>query len=120
MRLRLLADENIDGQIVRLLVDQDVFWVAKECPGILDPAVMALALARDRTLVTADKLLAERFARSREHSHLGLIFLRLAGMAEAAKAQRLLNCMHGKSTFAFVHLVIKKRTMRERSLPLEK
>jgi hypothetical protein len=55
--MRLLADENVPGPLVRALVESgcDVAWVRTVSPGVSDPEVLALAMQEKRILLTFDK-----------------------------------------------------------------
>ena len=55
--MRLLADENLPGGVVRALRDacRDVAWIRTSAPGINDDAVLSLARAEGRVLITFDK-----------------------------------------------------------------
>ena len=66
--MRLLADEGVDAAIVaRLRFDgYDVVYVAELSPGITDDAVLELANAEERILMTADKDFGELVFRLRQ------------------------------------------------------
>jgi predicted nuclease of predicted toxin-antitoxin system len=65
--VRLLADEGVDAAIVaRLRFDgHDLVYVAELSPGITDDAVLELANADERILMTADKDFGELVFRLR-------------------------------------------------------
>jgi hypothetical protein len=65
--VKLLADEGVDAAIVtRLRSDgHDVVYVAELSPGITDEAVLELANANERILVTTDKDFGELVFRLR-------------------------------------------------------
>lgn len=86
--MRLLADEGVDAQIVARLRDEghDVAYVAELTPGISDDAVLDLANAEARVLLTTDKDFGELVFRLRRLP-MGVLFLRLAGLGSMAKAE---------------------------------
>jgi predicted nuclease of predicted toxin-antitoxin system len=59
--MRLLADENVPGPLVRALVAGgcDVEWIRITSPGISDAEVLTRAVATERILLTFDKDLGE-------------------------------------------------------------
>lgn len=57
MNLLILADEGLNGNIVRELRDNgfEVDWIMEIEPGLSDEEVIELAKERQRTLITEDK-----------------------------------------------------------------
>lgn len=55
--IRVLADEGMPGAVVSALREEgfDVVWLAESNPGLLDDAVLQMADAERRILLTADK-----------------------------------------------------------------
>jgi predicted nuclease of predicted toxin-antitoxin system len=55
--MRFLADEGVDGGIVKTLRDEghDVRWTAEELEGQKDAVVLAAAVKDARILITEDK-----------------------------------------------------------------
>jgi predicted nuclease of predicted toxin-antitoxin system len=86
--VNLLADEGVDAAIVaRLRRDgHDVTYVAELAPGITDDAVLDLANAQARILITADKDFGELVHRLGRLSQ-GVLLVRLAGLASQARAE---------------------------------
>jgi hypothetical protein len=74
--VNLVANEGVDRPVVeRLRQDgHDVVYVAELSPGITDEEVLQQANVRSAVLLTADK-------------DFGVILLRLAGLANATKAE---------------------------------
>ena len=85
--MKLLADEGVDSAIVtRLRYDgHDVIYVAELSPGITDEAVLELANADERILMTADKDFGELVFRLRRVA-FGILLVRLPGMPSTGKA----------------------------------
>jgi predicted nuclease of predicted toxin-antitoxin system len=106
--VKLLVDEGVDALIVaRLRNDShDVTYVAELAPGITDDAVLDLANAEARVLLTTDKDFGELVFRLRRLS-TGVLLLRLAGLASDARAEIVAQAVaaHGermKGAFAVV------------------
>ena len=85
--MKLLADEGVDSAIVsRLRSDgHDVVYVAELSPGITDEAVLELANADERILMTADKDFGELVFRLRRVA-FGVLLVRLPGLPSTGKA----------------------------------
>lgn len=78
--MNLLADENLDRQIVeRLRQDGHFVWyVAEMEPGISDDIVLNLANQEEALLLTGDKDFGELVFRLRRIA-LGVVLIRLSG-----------------------------------------
>lgn len=86
--MNLLADENVDMQVVRRLREDghEVLYIAEMEPGIPDEKVLAIANERGALLLTADKDFGELVFRLRRISG-GVILARLAGLPPLRKAE---------------------------------
>ena len=86
--MKLLADEGVDAlTVARLRNDgHDVTYVAELAPGITDDAVLDLANAEARVLLTTDKDFGELVFRLRRMP-LGVLLLRLAGLGSDTRAE---------------------------------
>jgi predicted nuclease of predicted toxin-antitoxin system len=86
--VRLLADEGVDARVVARLRDDghDVAYVAELAPGTADDAVLELANAEARVLLTTDKDFGELVFRLRRLP-LGVLLLRLVGLGHEARAE---------------------------------
>lgn len=86
--MNLFADESVEGPVVeRLRLDaHEVVYVAELTPSVVDEEVLQQANARGSVLVTADKDFGELVFRQ-GLVHSGVVLLRLAGLANAAKAE---------------------------------
>ncbi len=93
-RLSLLADENVDQEIVTVLRAKgyDVLYVAELEQGISDDKVLDLANQRGALLLTADKDFGELVYRQHRLSG-GVVLYRLAGLASKKKAQLVAAAM---------------------------
>jgi predicted nuclease of predicted toxin-antitoxin system len=85
--MNLLADESVDGSIVDELrvAGHQVLYVAEMTRGIDDDAVLNQANATGSILLTEDKDFGELVYRLGRVT-LGVILIRLAGLASNAKA----------------------------------
>jgi predicted nuclease of predicted toxin-antitoxin system len=88
--LNLVADENIDRQVVeRLRVEgHDVATSWEAAPGVEDDQVLELARARAAVLITADKDFGELVFRQ-ERAFFGVLLIRLPGMCSEERADRI-------------------------------
>ncbi|MEE4275682.1 MAG: DUF5615 family PIN-like protein [Thermoleophilia bacterium] len=86
--MRLLADEGVEaGVVARLRAEgHDLLYIAELAPGITDDAVLDLAAAEERLLLTADKDFGELVFRLGRAAH-GVLLLRLSGLSQAGKAE---------------------------------
>lgn len=85
--MNILADENIDRQIIeRLRADgHDVFAIAELAPGITDDEVLEMANARKAVLLTADKDFGELVYRLGRVA-FGVVLLRPESLTPESRA----------------------------------
>ena len=85
--MNLLADESVDGAVIRQLRadGHDVEAVSEVSPSIADEEVLRRAAVARRVLVTADKDFGELVYRLRQ-AHAGVVLLRLAGLTSGERA----------------------------------
>ena len=99
--MRLLADEGVDAAIVARLrvAGHHVIYVAELSPGINDDAVLELANADERILMTAAKDFGELVFRLRRAA-FGVMLVRLPGLPSANKADAVAQVIgeHGEET----------------------
>ena len=86
--MNLVADEGVDRPVVEQLRQDghDVVYVAELSPSLPDDEVLQQANARSAVLMTADKDFGELVFRQ-GLMHSGVVLLRLAGLANATKAE---------------------------------
>lgn len=84
--MRFVADENIEGPIVRQLSFEghDVLWILKERPRASDEAVLLIARSEARILLTNDKDFAE-LTYLRKLSSTGIVLLRMGALRTSDK-----------------------------------
>jgi predicted nuclease of predicted toxin-antitoxin system len=114
--VNIVADENIDHQIVKRLRDlgHNVVYVAELAPGIDDDTVLRQSHERDAILLTSDKDFGDLVFR-RRLLHSGIVLLRLEGLPpeDKASAVAVMLDLHGlelSGKFA----VLTERTLRIR------
>ena len=75
--MTIVADENIDGFLVRRLrsAGHDVSWITELSPSILDPLVLEFADASKALLITEDKGIG-RLIFVQGYSSFGVLLLR--------------------------------------------
>lgn len=115
--MRFLADENLPGRLVAALraAGHDVTWVRNTAPGIDDTAVLALAAAERRVLVTFDKGFGELTARELPHPDCGVVLLRMR-LRDAADAVPHLAALIGDNAGPGHLTVIQPGRVRRRPL----
>lgn len=96
--MNLVANEGVDRPVVeRLRQDgHDVVYVAELSPSVADEEVLQLANARSGVLLTADKDFGELVFRQ-GLVHSGVMLLRLAGLANATKAEIVAEVCRNRS-----------------------
>jgi predicted nuclease of predicted toxin-antitoxin system len=92
--VRLVADESCDFSVVRELrrLGHDVISIAETMSGIEDDAVIALANAERRLLITEDKDFG-RLVFAAARAHTGVILIRYPAMARAGLASDVVKLL---------------------------
>ena len=114
--MKIVADENVDRQIVdRLRSDgHEVFFIAELDPGIDDDAVLLKSRELSALLVTADKDFGELLFRQHK-LHSGVMLIRLAGLKPEWKAELVAAALekHGDA-LSLGFAVLSRRALRLR------
>jgi len=109
--LKLVADENVDRQIVEALrIDgHEVIYVAEVSPTIPDDEVLRLSSEESAVLITADKDFGELVFRQRQAAH-GVILIRLTELPSDLKVRAVLNVIsnHAEELIGFFTVVTPK------------
>lgn len=89
--MRFVADESVDGNVVRSLrsAGHQVVYIADEMPSTKDPDVLAFAVQRNEILLTEDKDFGD-IVHNQRHHHAGVILLRMNEMTPADRVARTL------------------------------
>jgi predicted nuclease of predicted toxin-antitoxin system len=115
--MNLLADENIETEIVDLLRNNGykVDYVLEMSPGVDDKEIISRANKNNSILVTSDKDFGELVFRQRL-VHNGVILIRLHGMPTDKKAEIVSNFVKAYSSkIPNSFSVITKSNIRIRS-----
>lgn len=117
--MKILADENIDQQIVsRLRSDgHDVSYVAEFDVGVDDETVLLKSRELGAILLTGDKDFGELVFRQKKE-HPGIVLIRLAGLKAEWKAELVSAAFekHGES-LRLGFAVLSRRSLRVRKAP---
>lgn len=93
--MRILANENVSATVIQELRQHahDVLSVKESLRGEQDPALLALAQAEQRLVVTHDKDFGELAFRFGLPAECGVVLLRLAGNNPDADNQRAIAAL---------------------------
>jgi len=105
--LLVLADEDVDGGIVRALRSSGfrVRSIIEEMPGIADHEVLQQAIELNALLITQDKGYG-RHVRRYGMPPGGLVLVRLAGWSSARKAEMVLEFFQKHATDLSGHFAV--------------
>jgi len=119
--VRVLANENVSGDIVQALRNfgHDVLWIRTDAPGSSDEVVLARAQTEDRLLLTFDKdfgELAFRFGLPIS----GVILLRLSASSPTRLTQVVMAALTSREDWAGMFSVVEEGRVRMTALPKPK
>ena len=118
--MRLLADENVPLPSVDALraAGYDVASIARESPGLSDPAVLTRALAEDRIIVTFDRDFGELIFARGEAGRPGVILLRFVPASPTEPADLVSELLDRPGlALAGYFTVVDREHIRQRRLP---
>jgi predicted nuclease of predicted toxin-antitoxin system len=120
--VRILANENVPGPVVRALREQghDVAWVNEGSRGAADDAVLAQARIEGRLLLTFDKDFGEMTYRQGLPPASGIILCRLSGPSPEEDNARAVAALTSRDDWAGHFAVIEDDRIRLRPLPAPK
>lgn len=120
MKPRLLANENVPLPSVTLLRDAgfDVAAIAESRPGLPDRAVLELAVADARWIVTFDRDYGELIYARDMPSPPALILLRVRSYRPEDPGRVLVELLLEPSRFAGQFVVVEESSIRIRPLPV--
>jgi predicted nuclease of predicted toxin-antitoxin system len=117
--MRLLADENVAGEVVVALrsAGHDVAWIATDAPGASDRTVLLHASSEDRIVITTDKDFGELAFRERLPVSTGVILLRVQASNATAMARIIMAVMQGRADWVGHFSVVENHRVRMTPLP---
>jgi len=117
--LRIVANENIAGSIIRALRERghDVLSVKESMRGASDKEILACAQDEGRLVVTHDKDFGELAFRWGLPAQCGIILLRTTDSNPESTRQRVLKLIEGRSDWAGHFAVVTDRHIKLRLLP---
>jgi len=115
--MRLLADENVPGPLVRELAKAgcDIAWIRTLAPGASDHAVLALAIEQSRILLTFDKDFGEIARTASLPDDSGVILMRVP-MPPPSAMSRLAEAIASRSDWAGRFSVVEPGRVRTRPM----
>ena len=116
--MRLLADENVPGDLVNGLraAEQDVVWVRRDAPGASDEEILQWAQREARVVLTFDKDFGDLAYESRLPASSGIILVRIQRLDGPAIA-RLSVLLASRDDWAGHFSVVGPDRVRMRELP---
>lgn len=114
--MRLLANENFPGPVVRKLrgLGLDVAWVKEDMRGASDQDVLARAQIENRTVVTLDKDFGELAVRLRLAAACGVVLFRLSGSNPEADNARIIAAVMSRDDWVGCFAVVQDDRIRIR------
>lgn len=117
--MNLLADENVDADIVAWLREEghDVVWAAEKARRMSDSALLKLARSENRIMLTFDLDFGELIYRQGELS-FGLLLMRFRAKLQKDRLRLLQRHWPAiESHLAGSYVVVSSRKIRVRPLP---
>lgn len=116
--MRILADENISGAMVRLLRNQghDVRWISEGNAGLSDQSVWEIVKSDHRFLITSDKIFAATAMLQPEIKALGLMLLRISALSASDGALRVSAVISSQTNWEGKFCIVSAEGVRLRHL----
>jgi len=116
--MRILANENFPGPVVRALreLGHDVLWVKEIMRGAGDVEVLSRARAERRILATFDRDFGELAFRFGFPGECGIIFFRLRGTSPETDNSRAIAALTSRTDWAGHFAVVQDDRVRVRPL----
>ncbi|MCL4845636.1 MAG: DUF5615 family PIN-like protein [Acidobacteria bacterium] len=117
--MRLLANENIPGPVVRGLRERghDVLWAREALSGEPDHVLLSRAQAERRVTVTCDTDFGKLAFRSGLPAECGVVLLRIDWSDPSADNAFALATLTSRADWAGVFAVVERDRIRVRPLP---
>lgn len=112
--MRLLADENIHGEVVNALRERghDVVWVRTVMPGAADRVVLERARLEKRLLLTFDKDFGELAFRFGLPMESGVVLFRITMSSPARVATKATAVLESRDDWAGHFSVVQDHRVR--------
>jgi predicted nuclease of predicted toxin-antitoxin system len=116
--MRILANENFPGPVVRALreLGHDVLWIKEIMRGASDVEVLSRAQAERRILATFDRDFGELAFRFGLPAECGIIFFRLRGTSPETDNSRAIAALTSRTDWAGHFAVVQDDRIRLRRL----
>ena len=120
--MRILANENIAGDVVDLLREHghDVVWIRTDSPGANDNTVITKAHSEQRLLITFDKDFGELVWRRGTKASYGVVLFRLAMPSPETVARKIVNILESSADWFGHFSVADDKQIRMTPLPKSK
>jgi predicted nuclease of predicted toxin-antitoxin system len=117
--MRLLANENVPGPVVRRLreLGHDVVWIKEALPGEKDRPVLARAQSERRVTVTCDPDFGELAFRFGLPATCGVILLRIPWTDPETDNALVISALTSRDDWTGVFAVVERDRIRIRPLP---
>jgi predicted nuclease of predicted toxin-antitoxin system len=110
--MRFVADECLDGRIIKRLITDghELVVIRSELTGLRDADVLRITNERDAVLITEDKDFGDLVFRIRA-LHTGVVLVRLPGLPGAIQAEIVSKAvqMHGEALYGSFTVITEKR-----------
>lgn len=117
--MRLLANENIPGPVVRTLreLGHDVLWAKESLRGESDLVVLARAQAEQRVTVTCDPDFGELAFRAGLPAQCGVVLFRIVWSDPITDNALAVSALSSRDDWSGVFAVVERDRIRVRPLP---
>jgi predicted nuclease of predicted toxin-antitoxin system len=117
--MRLLADENVPGDLVEALASagHDIEWVRRDSPGLTDAQVLERAQADRRILLTFDEDFGDLAYAVGLPAGSGVILVRIHVLRGEEAISRLAGRLSERDDWAGQFSVVESDRVRMRDLP---
>lgn len=119
MPLRILANENLSGTVIRELRKHghDVVSVKESMRSEKDPVILARAQSEKRLVISHDKEFGELAFRFGLPADCGVVLIRLTGADPDSDNQRVLDVLESREDWSGHFTVVTDDRIRMRPLP---
>lgn len=117
--IKFLANENVPFAAIRKLQDEgfDIVSVSADFPSIKDEAVILVASAEKRIIITFDRDYGELIFKRKIDAPSGVIYFRMQNFQPEEPAEILLNLLSSQNIrFEGFFTVISEKNIRQRKL----